>query len=503
MARRIPEPEHEPRRVGVLQRDPELRELVRRCRRPADPTQLRVEERRSRVLDELIALDREAAGVDLPVRAECGAVEVVEEDRVSLIRDPAHLPGEEVDVVERTVRCPADEDHAAGLVLEIEAAEDGLAVEEQVADPAVHEIAVEVRTRVGTRESIPPVDEAAGHRSPGRAVRIREQRGRELRVGAVALAQRPAVVGAAGTEMDLLERVLPDVCDEDAARTGIGAQAKRIAEAARPDRVDVGASPIVERIVDRHRPVPFDADHLPARAGEVLRLRAFVLVAGRDVEGAIGPEVEAPADVSDASPGLVVLPDDELTREVPRVTEMRESGDPVPRSRGIGVIDVEEPVGLEVGIERDVDDAALIAGFDRGHPHVRRPRDRLLSRIRDEDLPVLLEDQDPAVRQEAQRDRFGDVLRDDLAHEARRRRGDRRARDEPDECEERDEREHEASDPGGHTAISIPLRRIRPAGRRAAPTARLHGRPCPGEGKAVLALPSEWRPRRFRLPPPQ
>ena len=112
--------------------------------------------------------------------------------------------------------------------------------------------------------------------------------------------------------------VAADVADEQPARRRVVVGAVGIAQPERPDRVDVRAGAVVERVVGRDRPVRVDAEDLPARARQILRRAALEVLAGREVELPVVAEHDGPAVVLGVGVLRILVEDDLAARGTSR-----------------------------------------------------------------------------------------------------------------------------------------------------------------------------------------
>jgi hypothetical protein len=226
--------------------------------------------------------------------------------------------------------------------------------------------------------------------------------GREVvaEAGAEALAAVPAVVGTlaaddpgerAAGEVDLLVQALADVADQHVAAQRVEGEAVRVAEAEAPD---------FRR--DWSRIVRIDPQDLPQPVGRFLGVVEFVVapaaVAGGDVEGAVGAELELAAVVVG---GLGVV-DFQQLHERRRVGAFAvwlggQFGDVDGAVDVVGVVDEEPPVFLEFRREGDRQQAALAAaaaaaaddGAEVGELTGHAPFEQL-------NLPFALDHEEPA-----------------------------------------------------------------------------------------------------------
>ena len=227
----------------------------------------------------------------------------------------------------------------------------------------------------------------------------------------LAFLELPAVVAAGGDDVDLLDRVLPDVAGVERVRRGVEREAERVAEAVRPDLAE-GARLADERVgrgdavlaVGGVVAVRVDAQQLAEDRAQVLRVarrsvadgrardeRLSVLVVGAaavteaDVEEAVGAEDEGAAVVVElrlveaqhlaraagidgrAGIGRVrYVPFGDHALAVGR--RAGRQGREVGRARRrLGRERVDEAVRRVARIERDAEEAALVVGAGPEH----------------------------------------------------------------------------------------------------------------------------------------
>ena len=117
---------------------------------------------------------------------------------------------------------------------------------------------------------------------------------------------------------------------------------------------------VEERVVGGDRAVRVDAEHLAQQVGEGLGVRAVGVLADGDVELAVGAEVHGAAVVVGGDEQRVEVEEDDLAPGRRHVAVRGEAAHPVVDGRRGGrVVDVDELVGREVGIEGDAQQAAL------------------------------------------------------------------------------------------------------------------------------------------------
>ena len=277
----------------------------------------------------------------------------------------------------------------------------------------------------------------------------------------VALEAVPAVVGAltaarCGGEVDLLDRVLPDVADGQVAGLAVEREAPRVAQAEGED-LRLGAA--LARV---------EAQQLAEAAAHVLgvavRVAASATVARARVEQAVGAELQLAAVVV----ALAGVRDGQQGAPRGRVGDVGIAG----RARelvdldvpvGVGEVRVEQPARRIVGREGDRQQPALAAGGDaRGHVEERRG---LHGAVADDPHGAALLDDEQArvVRWRCQVDRRGE--RPDLG-EGDRRPGGRGQGEEDDREREGDAAHPHATRAAGRGASRAVVRRCR--GGRAA-----------------------------------
>src|SRR5215208_4792684 len=192
----------------------------------------------------------------------------------------------------------------------------GRAAQPGEAERAVAEVAVDVAAGPAAPERAVADHLIAGDRAEALVVRTLDHRrhgarGATALVAAAALEDIPAeVVSAAGRQaavaaghvVDLLDLVLTDVADHEAAVAAVEGEAVRVPQ---PVCVDLGSRTrsAAERVVRRNRVAAVrtrvDADQLPEHAAEVLsvlvRVAAAATVAEARVEHAVGADLKLAA----------------------------------------------------------------------------------------------------------------------------------------------------------------------------------------------------------------
>ncbi len=158
-----------------------------------------------------------------------------------------------------------------------------------------------------------------------------------------------------------------------------------------------------ERVVGRHAAVGLDANGLAEVRVEVLR---FVSVreafAQGDEEPALAVEDEARAEMGHADL-LVALPEDhghagQLVARQFAPGHRRAVLACIFTGAGLGIAQINEAAGREVGIEGDVEQAALAAGVDVRHARQRRAQ--LAAALHDAQPAGAFGDEHPAIGQE-------------------------------------------------------------------------------------------------------
>ncbi len=260
-------------------------------------------------------------------------------------------------------------------------------------------------------------------------MRVRVERTAVRRVTGVSLGVGPAVVGAGDGVVDLLPEVRADVVDERPTGCGLHRERKRIAKAQEPDRfVDSGCGR-VERVVGGDGSVGIDPQHLALQRRHVLGVRAVLVVADRDVELAVGTEVDGTAVVLIETRQRVDVEQHGFRRRRCGVADDGKAAHAVVcDGRGGRVIEVDVPVGRERRVERDAVETALPVAVDRKCDHRRREQH---SGVDFAKLTALQCDEDAIPGGDCHRGRSGKWVRDLGLHEPARKRGCRRGRSRP------------------------------------------------------------------------
>ena len=138
---------------------------------------------------------------------------------------------------------------------------------------------------------------------------------------------------------------------------------ERVAQPERPDRPVLAGRGCEERVVGRDRAVGVDAQDLAEQVRQRLRVAPFAFSPTRDVQLAVGPEVQRAAVVVGRTAEVVQIEEDRLAARHRDVAVRRESADAVVDGGCSGrVVDVDVVIGREVGIEGESEQAALARG---------------------------------------------------------------------------------------------------------------------------------------------
>src|SRR5439155_17555138 len=168
-------------------------------------------------------------------------------------------------------------------------------------------------------------------------------------------------------------------------------------------------------IVRRDRTIFVQPEDLPREDGQVLCVRAVFGVAAGHVELAVGPELEATAVVRVIA-GDPVEDDGLLCPKSVLVAHANDLVSSHTVRRPIAVVEVDEPVLREVGVENDPEQPllAIAAGARRkGGPRVRtKPTAR--AELNDPHATRALGDKEPPIRREVDRPRRAQSRRDEL-----------------------------------------------------------------------------------------
>jgi hypothetical protein len=228
------------------------------------------------------------------------------------------------------------------------------------------------------------------------------------RVEAVsALHPAPAIVLTTSTggplEIDLLERILPDISNEQVSGRSVKTEAPRVAQSIRP-YFGTGPGSTDKRVTGRD-PVGQSAIHIyPQYLPEkrVQSLRAVPRIAPRsavaqaDVEEAIGPELQLAAVMVGER---LRLPQDDSPRSGVRYVGV---GRNVVTGNHrialeVGVIDVEETIRFVFGMESQTEQTLFTdAGANKGLD-VEKGRREHLHAVKNADLPALQGDEKTAT----------------------------------------------------------------------------------------------------------
>ena len=117
----------------------------------------------------------------------------------------------------------------------------------------------------------------------------------------------------------------------------------------------------------RHRSVRIDADDFPEMARQVLRGLEFESFAERDEEGTVRRERQPAAEMIGSFDLWSLAEDDLQVLERLAVQSAARHGCARAAFAGLRIGQVDKLVGEEVGIERDVEEAALAFGLDLRH----------------------------------------------------------------------------------------------------------------------------------------
>jgi len=273
-----------------------------------------------------------------------------------------------------------------------------------------------------------PVDVAAGNGAAAAVMRVDMHGIDERGIAGVGIAgdgvvedrvaflHLPAVVlaarAAARLPVHLLERTLPDVGDVEIAGQGIEARPPGVAQPEGPDLVGprparegivVGDGVVASRIAGKVVAVDIDPEDLPEQGvavlGAVVGIAATAAVAARYVEVAVVRPEPQPATIV-VREGLVVGEDQQLARRVEDVGIAGRDGVAADFrvARGVGEIDEDVTVGLEVGMEGEPEQPLFAAGRDIAIRQVEKRRGvhRSAGKVEDPDRPgVLLDHEEP------------------------------------------------------------------------------------------------------------
>ena len=213
------------------------------------------------------------------------------------------------------------------------------------------------------------------------------------------IGRRPAVVPAADDLVDLL-RPAAHVVRPDPTRARLHRERERVAAPQRPDRPVLAGRPVHERVVGRDRAVRVEAEDLAEERVEPLGRCLGRLLAERDVQLAVGPEVDRPAlvtgrDLAAQLRLVVAFEEDLLGARLGDVARRGEPADDVVRVRpGRDVAEEDVRRLREVRGDRHADQAALPRRIDRQSHERLRQRPAVLD---DAERPRLLTDEDTAV----------------------------------------------------------------------------------------------------------
>ena len=176
---------------------------------------------------------------------------------------------------------------------------------------------------------------------------------------------------------------------------GLEGEGEGVAQAEGPDGAVVAGGLVEERVVGGDRAVRVDAQDLAEEVGQRLGVGAVGVLADGDVELAVGAEVQGAAVVVGGAAEVVEVEEDGLAAGHGHVAVGGEAADAVvDGGRGGGVVDVDEVVGREVGVEGHAQQAPFAGRVD-GHGQERRRQQRAV--LDDPQLPALLADEQAAV----------------------------------------------------------------------------------------------------------
>ena len=135
-----------------------------------------------------------------------------------------------------------------------------------------------------------------------------------------------------------------------------------------------GPAPSSNGLPARDAAVPRHAQDLAVVLVEVLRRLALQVIADRDVQVAVGPEMQVAALVPDRG-RRGVLPDHQLAGRRGAVAERGEAGDAVAQLRAVRVVGVDVAVGGELRVEHQAEQPALVLRGDARELQERRGGD--------------------------------------------------------------------------------------------------------------------------------
>src|SRR5262245_13147550 len=229
---------------------------------------------------------------------------------------------------------------------------------------------------------------------------------------------RPTVILALLDNVDLVAAARAVFVLPQLACGGVQRETLRIAMAVAPD-FRFGAGLAGERIVGRHRAIRPDADDLAEVVSETLRLvaRSEMLAQGQK-EAVIRRLHDAAAEMI-AAGARAGLAEDHLDGIEPGSGFVAQPGAGERGARAavyrLGVTEVDGAILREAAVERDIEQASLARREDRRHAGERRREPAVLGD--DAHAPGPFGDQHSAVRQESDRPRMIQSLRDGLHHE--------------------------------------------------------------------------------------
>ena len=264
-------------------------------------------------------------------------------------------------------------------------------------------------------------------------IRVKRRRVRGVRKRRRPLPARPAEVRARAAEIDFLPRSETDISDEHQPRSGLKRERERIAQTQRPDRAVLPRRRRKKRIVLRNRTVRVEPHDFPQHRHHRGGICGPQIVADRDVEFSIQPEMQrARVVLRRVAERGKILKHHLAARQRDIATRGEAAHAIVKRRRARRVINVEPAVVREVRIERDPRQPALLK-TNRVHRQKRRGQQHPI--LEEPHAPRLLADEQPPIRRERHAGRRRELARPQqlLLHKPRRQAGLRahRARGEP------------------------------------------------------------------------
>ena len=216
-----------------------------------------------------------------------------------VVADAVQRTREVGDVVQRAVGSDLQVDDAAGLVVEVvDSGDVAVGVEIRVLDETLGVVPEEEVAAVLGREHVIAIHRATGDGRALPGMRIRVDRVHVARAArrAHAFMDGPAIVGALDDVVDLLPGEVAHVAAIELPGGAVELEPPRIAESVGPDRPEL-ARLAEERVVGGDGSVLVDPQDLPVRTAQVLGERPVAVVAHREVQLAVRPEPDAPADM--------------------------------------------------------------------------------------------------------------------------------------------------------------------------------------------------------------